>query len=731
MGILDNLFGGNSSTPDDSADATTASPSWSDNLANNMGGGSASMYTPEQKHAAAMNALMSMGIAMMKASAPSADPAHSNFGYALANGLEGGMQGYQGSLQNAMQNQANVYKMNQLRNQAAIAEQIGGGMGGASQAQPTATPYDAKFSLSTLKGANGAAIGGAPQLGSPGGGYALPDNASIDVKDYGTKQDDPATAQYKAAQANPWLIPGVDPVVAKGMYLSDPAGYQKALIESRKQTDFQKQAADAYGYGTPEYQAAVRANVDKQGTLTLRPGGAYRGADGVLHYVNSAAPAGFTYNDAGEMVPISGGLEGVRTSQRVTLQGKNDATIAPTQYDAQGNPMPTTSVSGVLGQEPGTFQMPGAGQGAPQGAPQSAPQGASQGSAVPVGIRNNNPGNIRNADGTFRQYADMATGQQAAYDNLSAYATKHGINTVAGAITRWAPPNENDTQAYIADVARRTGLDPNQKIDLTNPQVQRLVGGAIFAHENGAYPAPQAQQATQGAPQLAPQTSPQGQQAFPVAPGTKPVYYSAPPQGAKAGAESASSGRADTMNKQYEDMAKRDSDYQQTMTNLGQMRQISQGQNLFGRLGAMIPGDVGALANSNQATYQKLRASALMNMAPGGTGTDASRATVDQSLPDYDKPQATQLAGIDNAAGQVTLNHVKRQFLNPIYNSRDADAFTQKSAEFDQNVTPSMARVLTIPDIAQRKAAVNAMIQQNPAYKPGFQWALTNGLLNK
>lgn len=101
--------------------------------------------------------------------------------------------------------------------------------------------------------------------------------------------------------------------------------------------------------------------------------------------------------------------------------------------------------------------------------------------------------------GKMAQYPDMQSGLIALDNNLQSYG-KQGVNTLAGVITKWAPPNENNTKAYIADASQRLGLDPNQKIDLSNPLVRHAISTAIALHESGpaavfggsAQPAPQA-----------------------------------------------------------------------------------------------------------------------------------------------------------------------------------------------------------------------------------------------
>ena len=54
-------------------------------------------------------------------------------------------------------------------------------------------------------------------------------------------------------------------------------------------------------------------------------------------------------------------------------------------------------------------------------------------------------------------------------------------------ISRWAPPVENNTDAYIKDVAQRLGVDPDHVLDFWgNPQIYLHLARAIAHHENGS-----------------------------------------------------------------------------------------------------------------------------------------------------------------------------------------------------------------------------------------------------
>ena len=98
----------------------------------------------------------------------------------------------------------------------------------------------------------------------------------------------------------------------------------------------------------------------------------------------------------------------------------------------------------------------------------------------------NNPGNLRpvGANTGFQQFATPEEGILAADKNLKAYGNK-GINTLRGVINRWAPPSENDTNTYLDTVAKKIGLDPDQKIDLNDPVQRHVMTGAMFIFEKG------------------------------------------------------------------------------------------------------------------------------------------------------------------------------------------------------------------------------------------------------
>lgn len=119
---------------------------------------------------------------------------------------------------------------------------------------------------------------------------------------------------------------------------------------------------------------------------------------------------------------------------------------------------------------------------------------------APRGIRNNNPGNIERGvgfqgevEGPDQRFATFRTpeaGVRALARNLLTYQEQHGLNNVKGIISRWAPGNENNTEAYVRAVSQAMGVRPGDSLDLRDPAVLERLTAAIIQHENGMQPYP-------------------------------------------------------------------------------------------------------------------------------------------------------------------------------------------------------------------------------------------------
>ena len=99
---------------------------------------------------------------------------------------------------------------------------------------------------------------------------------------------------------------------------------------------------------------------------------------------------------------------------------------------------------------------------------------------LPRGLRNNNPLNIRHSasrwqgarveqtDKAFVQFTSMTMGYRAAWRILETYykhfEAQHKPFTPRNIIYRWAPPNENDSEAYLRRVCQLTNLAGNEAL---------------------------------------------------------------------------------------------------------------------------------------------------------------------------------------------------------------------------------------------------------------------------
>ena len=117
--------------------------------------------------------------------------------------------------------------------------------------------------------------------------------------------------------------------------------------------------------------------------------------------------------------------------------------------------------------------------------------------AQALGLRWNNPGNLRPSKDKWVGEIEPLSGycrfdtpehglRAMAKDLLAKY--RRGLVTVTSIIRAYAPPEENDTEAYIAAVCRDAGVLPYAWLQLTDPSVLAAMVVAIVKHENGQCP---------------------------------------------------------------------------------------------------------------------------------------------------------------------------------------------------------------------------------------------------
>jgi len=111
--------------------------------------------------------------------------------------------------------------------------------------------------------------------------------------------------------------------------------------------------------------------------------------------------------------------------------------------------------------------------------------------ALPRGLRNNNPLNLRPVSGgwqgqvgvdddNFVIFSDISWGLRAYLLNFFSSINTHGTDTLREYINRYAPPTENNTSAYLTTVASDTGICadapiPTDTTDVTNILKAQLI----------------------------------------------------------------------------------------------------------------------------------------------------------------------------------------------------------------------------------------------------------------
>jgi hypothetical protein len=118
----------------------------------------------------------------------------------------------------------------------------------------------------------------------------------------------------------------------------------------------------------------------------------------------------------------------------------------------------------------------------------------------PRGIRNNNPLNIDYnvnnqwkgldtppSDGRFCRFIEPQFGLRAGIIILRNYQ-KRGLTTLRAMISTWAPAHENNVESYIGFVTRKTGIRPEQQVNLNDKAETIALLKAMVLMECGSPP---------------------------------------------------------------------------------------------------------------------------------------------------------------------------------------------------------------------------------------------------
>jgi len=78
----------------------------------------------------------------------------------------------------------------------------------------------------------------------------------------------------------------------------------------------------------------------------------------------------------------------------------------------------------------------------------------------------------------------MPYGYRAAFVTLATYLSR-GWNTIERIIARWAPPIENDTEKYIVNVEKWSGVPRSKELSAADGANYILIVAAMSFMENG------------------------------------------------------------------------------------------------------------------------------------------------------------------------------------------------------------------------------------------------------
>lgn len=116
-------------------------------------------------------------------------------------------------------------------------------------------------------------------------------------------------------------------------------------------------------------------------------------------------------------------------------------------------------------------------------------------------VRNNNPGNLRIgvpwrglmprenmnpdqlAETEFCVFSAPVWGFRAQATDLHTKWAADGLKTIRAIVSKYAPPEENDTEAYIANVSRGMGVAADAALDLRNQQQLAAMCKAMACQE--------------------------------------------------------------------------------------------------------------------------------------------------------------------------------------------------------------------------------------------------------
>lgn len=585
-----------------------------------------------------------LGIGLLAAGGPTTDPNQTGFGQRLSAGMQSMRASQMAQAQLAEMQQKAALQSVLLQNELNWQNMTGFG-------QPPRAPQGSGVPLSApLSGGAPVSGGGAP-VSAPSGAPA-----SVD-----------AAPQPGGGFRFPYVLPGKTPEESAAIAASQGRqAFMKLYAEqTAPQTDAQKLAiAAGYQPGTPEYNRAIKDALFKGSyvaPVNARPGSILR--DPVTQQpiaFNPHIPDGWApvYDESGNVAAlkqIPNSSEAIASVEAAKKQGLNQQT-SKVGYTPNGGSTFMTEAQAI-----------------------DAANGK-----LPAPMRNNNPGALM-PGGKLAQYATPEEGIAALDQNLQRYASQ-GINTVSGIVSKWAPPTENNTQAYINNVSTMMGVKPDQPLNMSSPVVRHMIAAGIMKQENGS-----------GA--FVAGAAPQQPQITPL-----------PPPGAVRGQEL----NQDTLDQKGKDLAASNAQVNTVISRLQNIKMLAPGaiaggetsrRDYFNSLLALagMKGAEDAKTASDLVDKNASQIVSALRMGQGGAGTDALQTLLGAANPNRHMTKEAIAEAADQLIASQKMVQAKNSVLNPLYLNRNPVEYGQKENVFDQNADPRIWQLESLQPADQAK----------------------------
>ena len=208
-------------------------------------------------------------------------------------------------------------------------------------------------------------------------------------------------------------------------------------------------------------------------------------------------------------------LDGFTPNQQIEMAKESDWNAIAPPAETEDSPVtPATPVtSNAPSVEPDSEVAPSTVEQQTEAAiPDVGTAGVSNTDGRVLSVRNNNPGNLRLAgqrgategEGNFARFETPEAGMAAMRRQIELDTQERGMN-LTEFLNKYAPPSDgNDTNKYVAAVAKAAGIDPTEpvpadKIDAIQREMIRIEGGqdaVSYFLEGGASPVAETQPET-------------------------------------------------------------------------------------------------------------------------------------------------------------------------------------------------------------------------------------------